>query len=309
MRVLYSSKASAISTDDEIVKVLGSVSENFLRDAVETLSIPRNFLAEPLNNRFIAEWITEQLQSYGYKTFYQGRYENIVTFSSEHIQDTGMLLIGAHYDSVQGSPGADDNASAVAALLGCAKAVAEYTADSHVCFVAFNREEDGIIGSTDFVNNYLSKNGIRICQAHILETVGYCTQRPKSQRFPKGLPIRLPDTGNFLGLIANQDSNSLIESILKQAKSYCPHFPVLGLQVYSGLERYFPHLSRSDHAPFWKAGIPALMWTDTSEFRNPNYHQSTDTPGTLDYAFLRKVTQLLLLQMLVFSEFWSVSDK
>jgi hypothetical protein len=73
---------------------------------------------------------------------------------------------------------------------------------------------------------------------------------------------------------------------------------VLGLKVYLGIEKYFPVLGRSDHAPFWKAGLPALMWTDTSEFRNPHYHQTTDTPDTLDYAFLRRVTQLLVAAVL-----------
>jgi hypothetical protein len=301
MRVLHLSDVSVIGTDGNIAKAVESVSETFLRGVVQTVSIPRNFVFEPLNNRFIAEWITEQLRSYGYKPFYQGRYENIIAFPSEQIPGT-VILIGAHYDSVPKTPGADDNASAVAALLSCAKAVAEYAEHIPVGFVAFNREEDGMVGSTDFVNNYVSKNTIHIQQAHILEMVGYCSHRPKSQQFPKGLPVKVSDTGDFLGVIANQDSNALIERILRQAKSYFPNFPVLGLQVYAGLEKYFPPLSRSDHAPFWKAGIPALLWTDTSEFRNPNYHQTTDTPGTLDYAFLRKVTQLLLLHTLLFKK-------
>jgi len=299
MRVLHSQDVSTISTETEIIEALSSVSKRFLRDQVQTISIPRNFLTEPDNNRFIAEWITEQLQSYGYKTFYQGKFENVVALPPESSHER-VMLIGAHYDTVPGTPGADDNASAVAALLGCAKAVVEYAGSTQVCYVAFNREEDGMIGSTDFVNNYLARSGIYVHEAHILEMVGYCTHLPQSQQFPKGLPVKISDRGNFLGIIANKDSNSLVETILTQAKSYLADFSVLGLQVFFGLEKYFPHLSRSDHAPFWKAGIPALMWTDTSEFRNPNYHQLTDTPHTLNYSFLQKVTQLLLLQTLIY---------
>ena len=66
--------------------------------------------------------------------------------------------------------------------------------------------------------------------------------------------------------------------------------------MYLGMEKYFSHLHRSDHAPFWEAGIPAIMWTDTSEFRNPHYHRETDTPDTLDYDFLAKVTRVVLAQ-------------
>ncbi len=301
MHILHSSKARAIATDAEIINALESVSESFLRDVVQTLSFPRHFFVEPGNNRRAAKWIAGQLQLFDYHTFYQGEYNNVVAFPSERVPDTA-ILIGAHYDSVPGTPGADDNASAVAALLGCAKAVAKYVGDIPVCFVSFNREEDNMAGSADFVNNYLPESGLQIHQAHILEMVGYCNHNSNSQGKPRGLPVKIPNRGNFLGIIGNKHSNAFIKKFLRYAKSYLPDFPVVGLQVYFGLEKYFHHLLRSDHAPFWAQGLPALMWTDTSEFRNPNYHRMTDTPDTLDYTFLRRVTQLLVLQTLVFSQ-------
>ena len=85
-----------------------------------------------------------------------------------------------------------------------------------------------------------------------------------------------------------------MDHVLQQARSYLPELPTLGLQVLLGIEKYVPVLLRSDHAPFWQAGIPSVMWTDTSEFRNPNYHRDTDLPETLNYTFLRRVTQLLV---------------
>jgi Zn-dependent M28 family amino/carboxypeptidase len=300
MRILHSSKASKIEADTEIKRSLDSISEDFLRDVVETLSYPRHYKFEPLNNHRAAKWIFEQLQSYGYTTSYQGKFNNVVALPSEP-PSTPAILIGAHYDSVPVTPGADDNASAIAALLACAKVMTEKNSHVPVCFVCFNREEDNRIGSMDFVTNYLPESGLRIAQAHVLEMVGYCSHEPGTQKKPHNLPVNIPDTGNFLGLIANNHSNALIKTLLQGAKSYLPDFPVVGLQVYFGLERYFLDLQRSDHAPFWKVGIPALMWTDTSEFRNPNYHRVTDTPATLDYEFLRQVTQLLLLQVLLFS--------
>ena len=89
--------------------------------------------------------------------------------------------------------------------------------------------------------------------------------------------------GNFIGLPANQRSNHLVELAVKQAEAMVPELPVVGLKVYLGLEGWLPVLHRSDHSPFWKAKIPAMLWADTAEFRNPHYHRATDTPETLDY--------------------------
>jgi hypothetical protein len=111
---------------------------------------------------------------------------------------------------------------------------------------------------------------------------------------PPGLPVKAPTTGNFLGVLANAKSGRHMNGVLQNAKCYLPEFPTLGLHVLLGFEKHLPVLRRSDHAPFWQAGIPSVMWTDTSEFRNPHYHLDTDTPDTLNYPFLRRVTQLLV---------------
>jgi Zn-dependent M28 family amino/carboxypeptidase len=190
-------------------------------------------------------------------------------------------------------PGADDNGSAVAAMLGCAAACSLWRPVLPVLFVAFNREEDGLRGSRDFVNSYLPKAAFSVRCAHILEMVGYASSEPGSQRVPTGLPIKISDKGDFLGLLANAHSSTVMDFVLRRARTYVPELPVTGLKVKLGLEKYFPVLSRSDHAPFWAQKIPAVMWTDTSEFRNHNYHRHTDTPETLNYRFLRQVTQLL----------------
>ena len=116
---------------------------------------------------------------------------------------------------------------------------------------------------------------------------------------PKGLPVRLVrDRGDFLAVLGNRNSLQLLDSLLRTARGYWPDFPVVGLKIWCGLERRFHHLQRSDHAPFWQAGIPALMWTDTAEFRNPHYHQPSDKPETLDYGFLQSVTRLLIAHTL-----------
>lgn len=276
------------------------ISADWLRETVKTISIPRHYVAESQNNRRVASWIEEQLQSWGYQTVRQGEFDNIVTLLRS---DEAVILIGAHYDSVPETPGADDNASAVAAMLGCAQAIAKIAPQAAVCFVAFNREEDDWMGSRDFVQNYVVADRLNLREVHILEMVGYCDPAPGTQRLPKGLPVKLArDAGDFLALIANRHSNFIVDPLLSCAKSYVPELPVLGLKIFMGMEKMVKDLLRSDHAPFWMAKIPALMWTDTSEFRNANYHGRSDTPDTLDYDFLRRVTQLLIARVMTIHE-------
>jgi Zn-dependent M28 family amino/carboxypeptidase len=263
-----------------------------LREWVRTISIPRHFEAQRADNEATARWLASQLKGWGYNVQLQGQYHNVVALPVKCPKE--MTLVGAHYDSVPETPGADDNGSAVAALLGCAEAVAKLSPQSPVAFVAFNCEEDGMAGSIDFVENHLPGANFTVRQAHILEMVGFANQDPGSQKLPTGLPIRLPERGDFLGLLANRDSGGAMDAILGHVRTYLPEFKVIGLEVEAGAERAFPVLGRSDHVGFWRQGIPAVMWTDTAEFRNPNYHRNTDTPETLDYGFLRLVTQLLV---------------
>jgi len=226
----------------------------------------------------------------------QGPFSNVIALPPE--PDSSMALVGAHYDSVSTTPGADDNASAVAAMLGCAKLFATLPWRPSVCFAAFNREEDDLAGSTDFVRNFIPGADFTIAAAHILEMVGYASSAPGSQRIPEGLPISIPDVGDFLALVANWKSGRTADAVLLSARSYLPGFATMSLKLPMAAERLFPVLLRSDHAPFWAARVPAIMWTDTSEFRNPHYHLPSDTPDTLNYTFLANVTKLLCAHLL-----------
>ena len=297
MHVQHSANTSATTPDARVRAAANAVSASFLQGVVETMAVPRHYELQPENNRLTAHWIARQLRSYGYETELQGEYANVVA-RSRHVPDAPCILVGAHYDSVPGTPGADDNASAVAALLACARALAEHAPESPVCFVSFNREEDGLLGSADFVKTVAAEGKIPVREAHVLEMVGYCDHRPGSQAIPPGLPIQMPDRGDFLGILANKDSTAMAATVLQAARTYWPDFPVLSLKVYAGVEKLLPVLQRSDHAPFWGAGIFAIMWTDTAEFRNKHYHQPTDTPDTLDYDFLRRVSQILIATIL-----------
>ncbi len=291
MRLLHSSQLPGGTGSPEVSAALESISETRMREWVEKISTPRHFRAQADNNEAIANWIAARFKEWGYQVELQGKLRNVAAWPKA--KPAEVTLVGAHYDSVPETPGADDNGSAVAALLGSAEVCARVAPNAPLCFVAFNCEEDGMWGSAEFVA-HLEELGCRVRAAHILEMVGFASSAPNSQRLPTGLPIRIPDRGDFLGLLANQNTGGQLDYILRQARTYQPAFEVIGLEVPLGAERALPVLGRSDHLPFWNEGLPAVLWTDTSEFRNPHYHQMTDTPDTLDYGFLRRVAQVLV---------------
>ncbi len=293
MLVAHSKRRRPKKTNPAVAEVVRGVSAEKLRAYVDLLAFPRHYVAERKANVHARDLLVRMLESFGYSPLLQGSYDNIVA-TSGGADDGPFLLLGAHYDSVPGTPGADDNGSAVAVCLECARLLKLHQVGSTM-IVFFNREEDGLLGSREFVAHLVGQTAWTIEEAHVFEMVGYCDRNPASQRMPPGLPrVAAPDVGDFLALLANRHSNAVAERLLALAATYVPQFPVFALKIYLGIERYFGHLLRSDHAPFWEAGIPSIMWTDTSEFRNPHYHLASDTPETLDYDFLTKVTQLVL---------------
>lgn len=292
MRIVHSHEVDPLPANTvpaALAPILSNISEDQLREWVANMAYPRHFVAEKNENRAVGDWLTHIFRYLGYTVERQGPSSNIVASTSNLFAKT--ILLGAHYDSAPNSPGADDNASAVAAMLSCAAALAQYSPQLPVMFVAFNREEDGFLGSREFVAQY--HPSVRFDCAHILEMVGFASSAPGSQRLPTGLPIQLRDAGDFLGILSNEQSAAAMQLVLQQSLHSTPDLPVTGLQVSPGAERVFPVLARSDHVPFWHQNIPALMWTDTAEFRNPHYHLRSDTPETLDYTFLHRVTTLL----------------
>lgn len=285
---------------EDIAAQLNRISAIEQRGFVDALSFPRHYDAEPGENRRARDWIAAQLRDWGYAVRLQGEFDNVVA-APPASNGAPAILLGAHYDSVPGCPAADDNASAVAACLECARVLAGRDAVP-VRFVFFNREEDDFLGSSDFVRSLGGAGEPSIAETHIFEMVGFSDSRPGSQAKPAGLPVDVPDVGDFLGVLGNQQSNYAVERLARLAASYLPGFPVLGLKIFLGAERAFRDLLRSDHVPFWNARLPAVMWTDTSEFRNPNYHAPTDRPDTLDYGFLANVTRLALCRVLDYAE-------
>jgi Zn-dependent M28 family amino/carboxypeptidase len=296
MKVAYSNARAPTAPDAAVARMLREVSRENLRAFVDMLAFPRHYFADKRGNRRARDLLLQQTAMFGYVPRLQGTYDNIVITSPGPAGEP-LVLLGAHYDSVPGTPGADDNASAVAVCLECARLVRAHDIGS-VMIVFFNREEDGLLGSSEFVAHLAQQTAWSIREAHIFEMVGYCDRTHGSQKLPPGLPLPpVRSIGDFLALLANRGSNAIAEELLALAACYIPQVPVAALKIYFGMEKAFAHLNRSDHAPFWKAGIPSLMWTDTSEFRNPHYHLPSDTPDTLDYDFMGEVVKLTLARI------------
>jgi hypothetical protein len=152
---------------------------------------------------------------------------------------------------------------------------------------AYDLEEWGLVGSM-IHSVELHKSGTPVAGMISLEMLGYADARPNSQRLPPHLTGLYPSTANFIGVCGNEDSRHLLQTVT-QAMKTVPGLPVESLAV-PGRGEALPEVRLSDHSSFWDRGYRALMITDTSFFRNPHYHQPSDTPETLDYPFLAKVT-------------------
>ena len=197
------------------------------------------------------------------------------------------LLIGAHYDTVSGSPGADDNASGLVVLLEVASRLRAQPLARPIWLVAFSLEEQDRLGSQAFVSR-LKAERRELAGAIILECVGFAKSGAGTQQTPPDIPIAVPTQGDFLAIVGNEASQSLVLQLEQDAWRQAALLKPLSL-VVPGRGEAMPHTRRSDHASFWDAGYPAVVLTDTANFRNPHYHRETDTLATLNLEFLSNV--------------------
>ena len=212
-------------------------------------------------------------------------YRNVIAERQAYQAAERVLILGAHYDTAPGTPGADDNASGVAALLELARLLADFASEPAIRWVAFTLEEppfyrSRLMGSRVHARK-CRQQAERIAGMISLEMVGYYSDRPGSQWYP--LPFMgwfYPSCGNFIGVTGNCRSRRLVRRIaarLSEAGELPVEYAAFPLMPGAGL---------SDNWSFWKEGYPAAMVTDTSFFRNPHYHRPSDLPETLDYSRL-----------------------
>lgn len=241
-----------------------------------------------------ADYIEQQLQKAGLRVTRQ-KYEvhDQACFNlSAEIKGTSdeIILIGAHYDSVQGSPGANDNASGAAALLALARRMAKEHPQRTLRLVAFVNEEPPYFQTDEMGSVVYAKaakaRGDKIAAMLSIETIGCYSDEPDSQRYPKPFNLFYPSQGNFIAFVGNVGSADLVKRIVAKFR-HDVRFPSEGAALLGSIEG----VGWSDHWSFWESGYKALMVTDTAPFRYSWYHTANDTPDKLDYARTARVVE------------------
>lgn len=235
-----------------------------------------------------ARFIDRSLQAAGYRTESQSyKVDGIACRNIEAaIRGTGrpqdVVIFGAHYDTVPGSPGADDNASGVATVLALARHFAGTDPARTLRFVGFANEEPpyfwtGDMGSLVYARK-CKQAGDHIVAMLSIESVGFYSVQPASQHYPAGLGVFFPATGDFVAFVGNTLSRPLLHTALRAFRNTAA-LPSAGAAV----PNIVPGAGWSDHRSFWQQGFPGIEITDTAPYRNPHYHMPSDTPDRLDY--------------------------
>jgi len=219
-------------------------------------------------------------------TYQERVFSNIIVALPGKTHPEDVVVIGAHYDTVAGTPGADDNASAVATLLEMCRLLKDFSPERTLKLVFFTLEEPPVFRSESmgsFVYAREARNRQEQISAMIsLEMLGYYSDKEGGQSFPVPLmALMFPSTPNFIAVVGNLSSRSLVNKVsdsLRKGGSV----PVETLTTVG----FVPGVDFSDHRSFWKMGYPAVMITDTAFYRNPNYHKETDRIDTLDFSRL-----------------------
>lgn len=269
-----------------------------LRSHLEEIARERDPYLATQGHFYVQQYIRQQFEQWGTvesHEFSMGQrtyYNWILNLPAAQNQKKLPILIGAHYDSVPGSPGADDNATGVAVLLEMARAFSQVPARHPIRFVAFDLEEIYAQANTHGNVQYaasLEGEPLRLMIA--LEMLGYCSDEPNSQAYPAGLERFYPNQGNFIGLIGNVPTIPdliRLSGQIRRSGVGCEWLPA-GMRG-----KIVPDTRRSDHAAFWDRGYKAIMVTDTANLRNPHYHKPSDRIETLNLDFLTQVGQGLI---------------
>lgn len=318
---------------DIIEPLLAQVSPENLYEYVKVLSSePRN---TPEEQEAAANYIIETLKEFGYEVTVKpinnvpSSPGNITAQLTGTINPDTKFIIGAHYDTVPGSPGADDNASAVAGALEIARVLKDFQPDATIEFVFFGVEEEGLLGSKQYAAEAAAEE-VAITGMFCLEMIGYFSDQANSQQpffsfdfavdefgnlilDSSGNPIPVAPgagievlrvseegrtIGDYIAAVGNTESAEFLQAFQTTSNEFVSDLNVITAETtFNGT--LFPDSRRSDHAPFWDNGYEALMLTDTANFRNPYYHTPQDTIDKLDLTFARQVTRAALATAII----------
>lgn len=259
----------------------------------------RNLYNAPAALEQTAAWLTERLTALGYEVkaepFSVGdrTVKNLIVEKVGASRPTELVVIGAHYDSAHGTPGADDNASGVAAALALAEHFIKQTPARTLRFVFFTNEEPPFFRTASMGSEVNAKaaraRGDDVKAMLSLETIGFFTDAPASQHYPWPFSVAYPSTGNFIAFVGDTDSRELTRECVGVFREKA-RVASEGAAIPSFVEG----ADWSDHGPYWRQGYRALMVTDTAPFRNPHYHEATDVPERVDFRRLGLVTEGLV---------------
>ncbi|MBV6439270.1 MAG: hypothetical protein EPGJADBJ_00909 [Saprospiraceae bacterium] len=310
----------------DIQQLVGEVDSIRLREDLEFVEGIRHRVTGPAHLDAVRDSIAghfsalglslnQQFFSYGNATG-----ENIIGTFPGTSDAEKVVLVDAHYDTVNNAPGADDNGSGVVGFMEISRLLSRYPAKKTIRYIGFDMEEDGLRGSIDYVSNDLPA-AEQIEGVFNFEMIGYYSEQPNSQEIPTGFDIFFPDAttqiinnqkkGDFITNVANSNCASLALLFSTSAAQYVPDLKVITL-VAPGNGSLFADLLRSDHAPFWFANKPALMLTDGADFRNDCYHTPQDmAEGKLNFTFMSNVVKATLASVAQLAEIqhadWAVT--
>ncbi len=254
-----------------------------------------------------AAYLEEVLVDLGYAVRQQEFSSHDVTVVNLEVEITGSLqpeeivVVGAHYDTVSGCPGANDNGSGVAALLELARLLGDARPLRTIRLVAFANEEPPFFLSKDMGSRHYAaltrKRQEKVVAMLSLETMGYYRDEPGSQQYPFPFSLFYPDTADFIAFVGNVRSHRLVRQAIASFRHHA-RFPSQGIAVPS----FITGVGWSDHWSFWQEGYPAIMVTDTAFYRYAPYHSPADTPEKIDYDRLARVVTGLASTILDLAE-------
>ncbi len=241
-----------------------------------------------------AAYIERTLRGLGYEVVSQEfsadnrEYRNLEATLRGTSRPQEVVVLGAHYDTAEQAPGADDNASGVAGVLELAQVFAQERQSRTVRFVFFPTEEPPSFPTADMGSRHYAtaarERNDQIVAMLSIESIGYYDTEKGSQRYPFPLNLAYPDVGDFIGFVSNLRSRSLLHRAIAAFRAHAT-LPTQGAAAPS----WVPGVWWSDHWSFWREGYHAIMITDTAPYRNPFYHTPQDTPDRLDYDRMARV--------------------
>lgn len=297
----------------DIQQIVNQVDTARLKQNLQFIEGIRHRLTDSTHLQAVQDSIYKAFQRYGlqarkHEVLFDSAYtgKNIIGRKGGAVNNTRTYIFDGHYDTVDDSPGADDNGSAIAAMLEVLRVLSPLHLQNTVEFISFDLEEAGLVGSRAFV-----RNGIQpfedIAGVINADMIGYYSNQPNSQTVPAGFDLIFPALyarlvadsfrANFIISSANDSSVGLLTLFESMAAQYVPDLLVGSIQV-PGNGEFIPDSRRSDHAAFWDSGYVALHVSDGAETRNPNYHGPNDVGNTINYNFMGNVTKAITATLL-----------